>query len=144
MRFLIAGATLLLAGCASSSSGSASHPSPAAQSSPISAAPISSPTSALSLEARQLDAATPTFRACLSQGGGACTNAVFVLDELGGGAIPPVGSNPTITADAEAAHSYARQMLDAFSPAQITSVAPKFRSAVDKLRADYGLGPLPL
>jgi hypothetical protein len=106
-------------------------------------APALSPTSALSQEAQRLDAATPTFRACLSQGGSTCTNAVFVLDELGGGAIPPVGGNPTITADAEAAHSYARQMFDAYSPAQTNAIAPKFRAALVKLRADYGLGPLP-
>jgi hypothetical protein len=53
--------------------------------------------------AQRLEASTPAILACLHQGGSACMNTVFLMNEIGGGAISPLGGDPTITAHAAGA-----------------------------------------
>jgi hypothetical protein len=40
------------------------------------------------------------------------------------------------------AHGLARQMFDAATPAQVSSLAPQFLGAINQLRADLGLPAL--
>lgn len=86
-----------------------------------------------------LDAATPDFLTCVNQRAAACMNAVFDVDGACGGAIMEIGCTAEMRSDAENAHSLAMEMYEGGST---SSLGPQFLSAVNKLRADFGLSPI--
>jgi hypothetical protein len=96
----------------------------------------------LSSDAEMLDEGTSEILSCMGQGGQACEDVVLLLDEWGG-VIPTIGETPAVRADGVAAHGLALQMFGAETPAQVSALAPQFLGAINQLRADLGLAPLP-
>jgi hypothetical protein len=96
----------------------------------------------LSSDAEMLDEGTSEILSCMGQGGQACEDVVLLLDEWGG-VIPTIGETPAVRADGVAAHGLALQMFGAETPAQVSALAPQFLGAINHLRADLGLAPLP-
>jgi hypothetical protein len=94
-------------------------------------------------QAQLLSNGTPDILNCVAHGGSACVGSVLLLDEVGGGAIPSISTPPSVRTDAVAAHDLARQVFGATTPTAVAAIAPRLRSAVNKLRADFGLPPLP-
>ena len=106
-------------------------------------APVATPIPApLSSDAEMLDEETSEILSCMQQGGQACEEVVLVLDEWGG-VIPTIGETPAVRADGVTAHGLALQMFGAETPAQVSALAPQFLGAINQLRADLGLAPLP-
>jgi hypothetical protein len=95
----------------------------------------------LSADAQMLNGGTSEILSCDAQGGMSCMNVVLLLDEWGG-AISTLDETPAVRTDGVAAHGLALQMFDAYTPAQVSALAPQFLGAINQLRSDFDLSAL--